>query len=803
MENINTEQNESTLQIKDILNICLRKWYWFAISLALCLGVTVNYILKTHPSYSRSAKILIKNKADGNSISNEWDSFSDYGLFKTSTTVNDEMVAMGAISNIGEIVSRLHLDVDYYQKHRFHDRVLYGSNQPVNVQFLDMGEKGSCSFSLQLHKDGALLTDFSAKDLSRKESRSEVSGAFGDTLATPVGRVIIIPTGAFHVEDEDYPELLISKSSLHSATMRYAGKISVQKVDKENNVILLSVTDLSIDRCEDLLNTLVAVYNEKWIRDKNQLSVSTSRFINERLAVIEKELSQVDSDISNFKSSNLLTDVRAASQLYLQRSDALNSQVLELNNYLYMARYLRSYLQNMEDNQLIPANSGIGSNNTEDQIRQYNLKLLERNNLASSTSALNPLVKEADNALDGMRAAVMTSLDNQIMSLELQIKNLERTEQQTTSKIASNPSQAKYLLSVERQQTVKEQLYLFLLKKREENELSQAFTAYNTRVIDPPTGSFGPVAPAKAKLLGIAFILGLFFPLALIYILELFNTTVRSRRDLKDLSIPFLGEIPYSGGRRNLLQRIIRGPISEDAHAIVVQADSRDIVNEAFRVFRTNLEFVTGDQGGNVISITSYNPGSGKSYISLNLSLSLAIKKRKVLLIDGDLRHASVSTRLGAPHHGLTNYLTGQTDDLSKLIFRPKEYEGLDVLPVGTIPPNPTELIADERFPKAIERLRASYDYILVDCPPVDMLADTRIIEKSTDRTIFVVRAGLFEKALLSDLENTYKEGKYKNMSLVLNSTTGEGGHYAYRYGYRYGYGYRYASNYFYGKKEA
>ncbi|MBQ9547946.1 MAG: polysaccharide biosynthesis tyrosine autokinase [Bacteroidales bacterium] len=802
MENYNAENNESEIQIKDILRICLRKWYWFAISVAVCLSVALIYILKTHPSYYRSAELIIKSKMEGNSISNEWDSFADYGLFKTATTVNDEIAAMGAKSNISEVVRRLGLDQDYYREARFHDRLLYGKNLPARVSFLDLDYAHSASLRLRLKKDGALLSDFDALGLERESRRAEVSGAFGDTLSTPLGRIIVIPTAGFRLDDDDdYPAIRVYKSTLHGATLRYSTKISVGKMDKESNVILLSITDQSVERAENVLNTLVAVYNEKWIHDNNQLAVSTSRFIDERLAVIEKELSEVDSDISNYKSSNLLTDVRAASQLYLQRSDALNAQALELNNYLYMARYLRSYLQTMEDDQLIPSNSGIGSLNVEDQIRQYNTRLLERNNLAASTSTLNPLVREADSALKDMRSAVLTSLDNQIMSLEVQIKSLERTEQQTSSKIAANPTQAKYLLSVERQQTVKEQLYLFLLKKREENELSQAFTAYNTRIIDPPGGIFAPVAPAKMKILAIAFLIGLILPLGLIYLLEALNTTVRSKRDLKDLSIPFLGQIPYTGEKRQIWQRVIRFSVDEDENAIVVKPDARDIVNEAFRVFRTNLEFVTSKEGNNVIAITSYNPGSGKSFISLNLAIALSIKKRKVLLVDGDLRHASISSRRKAPSKGLSGYLSGKYDTLKDLIFAPQEYPGLEVLPVGAIPPNPTELIADPRFAKAIETLRKDYDFILIDCPPVDILADAQIIEKAADRTVFVVRAGLLEKSMLPELEKTYKEGKYKNMSLVLNSTYGNDGHYGYRYGYHYGYRYGYAHNYYYGKK--
>lgn len=335
----------------------------------------------------------------------------------------------------------------------------------------------------------------------------------------------------------------------------------------------------------------------------------------------------MDEDISSYKSEHLLPDVQAASSMYMAQSSAANAQILSLNNQLYMTRYIRNYLANDANRtQLLPANSGIESANIESQIAEYNKQLLQRNSLVANSSTENPLVVDMDQALASMRGAIIRSIDNQIVTLNSQIKSLRQTEQQTTSRIAANPTQAKYLLSVERQQKVKEALYLFLLQKREENELSQAFTAYNTRIVTPPHGSMLPTSPVHKNIFMVAFALGLLIPIVIIFMRENMNTRVRGRKDLENLTIPFIGEIPlFTRKKKGIL-----GKKPQEVKAVIVKEGNRDIINEAFRVLRTNLEFMTGkDKTSNVIIMTSFNPGSGKSFLTMNIAVSLAIKGKK------------------------------------------------------------------------------------------------------------------------------------------------------------------------------
>ena len=789
-KNIKPGQQDDFLRIQDLLYLCLARWKWFVLSLVVTIGVATVYLLRTPAVYTRTASVLIKEDSKGKSVSSDLESFSEFGLFQTGTNVNNELITFQSPALMTEVVKRLRLDMNYFVPGKFHRQVAYGLTLPVDVTISDLPENESAGFTLEVQPDSTLLLSDFTRNGTELDGK-DIKGNLLDSITTPLGKIIIHITPNY-VKGEAYT-LYIGKSSLYNAVNSYSSNLSVSLNNEKASVIDLSFKDNSTQRAEDVLSMLISVYNENWVKDKNQIAVSTSMFINERLGVIERELGNVDEDISSYKSEHLLPDVQAASSMYMAQSSATNAQILALNNQLYMTRYIRNYLANDANRtQLLPANSGIESVNIESQIAEYNKQLLQRNSLVANSSAENPLVVDMDQALASMRGAIIRSIDNQIVTLNSQIKSLRQTEQQTTSRIAANPTQAKYLLSVERQQKVKEALYLFLLQKREENELSQAFTAYNTRIVTPPHGSMLPTSPVHKNIFMVAFALGLLIPVVIIFMRENMNTRVRGRKDLENLTIPFIGEIPlFTRKKKGIL-----GKKPQEVKAVVVKEGNRDIINEAFRVLRTNLEFMTGkDKTSNVIIMTSFNPGSGKSFLTMNIAMSLAIKGKKVLVIDGDLRHASASSYIDSPDKGLSDYLGGRIDNLDEIIVPDPKHKSMDILPVGTIPPNPTELLFDERLKQTIDTVREQYDYVLIDCPPVELVADTQIIEKLADRTIFVVRAGLLERSMLSELEKIYDEKKYKNMSLILNGTEGSGGRYGYCYGYRYGYG----SGYHYG----
>jgi len=786
--------NDDFLRIQDLFILCLAKWYWFVISLAILLGAATIYLLKTPPVYTRSASLLIKEDGKSGSGNEAAGVLGDIDIFRTSTNINNEMLSMQSPAVMYEVVRRLHLDVNYTTDGRFYDPVIYGSDNPYEVSFFDLGDAESASFTLRPDKDGQVkLTDFTRNG---EEADGDAVTALNDTVQTPVGRLLVNARPGSTAAQQT---VFVSRISMQDATADYSSRLSVALNDEKSTVVNLTLQDVCTQRAEDVLNTLISVYNENWVKDKNQIAVSTSMFINERLGVIERELGNVDEDISSYKSENLLPDVQAAASMYMAESSETNAKIQTLNTQLSMTRYVRSYLTGASSrNQLLPANSGIENSGIEKQIAEYNTLQLRRNDLVANSSETNPLVVDMDHSLHALRDAIIRTLDNYVTTLNTQLRALQQSARQTTARIAANPSQGKYLLSVERQQKVKESLYLFLLQKREENELSQAFTAYNTRVIMPPSGSMAPTAPAKKNILLIAFVVGLIVPVAIIFLRESMNTRIRGRKDLEALTLPFVGEIPQAATKK----KGTSDKKSTENNPIVVHEGNRDIINEAFRVLRTNLEFMTDkEQHSNVIVVTSFNPGSGKSFLAVNIAVSLAIKQKKVLVIDGDMRHGSTSAYVGSPQTGLSNYLSGHVNNLKDIIVTDARHANLQFLPVGTIPPNPTELLFSDRLKQLIDTVRSQYDYIFIDCPPIEMVADTQIIEQLADRTLFVVRTGLLERSMLPELQRIYDEKKYKNMALILNGTVGSGGHYGYRYGYRYGYHYGYGSGSYYGSK--
>ena len=777
------------IRIQDLWSMFVPKWYWFAISLFITLTIAVLYLLSTPPIYTRTAAILVKDNSKSSSSTGAMSDFSDLGIFKSNTNINNELLTLKSPTLMTEVVNRLGLNETFTIRKGLKNVDLYKVS-PVTITFCDKIEV-PLSFTIKFSSKEAFA--ISELEISGEDIGETLSAQMGDSIQTSAGTMIVSPTPEF-TDAFIGTSVRYVRGSVRAAADTYANALVAELGNEDATIINLSINDTSIRKAEDILNTLIEVYNENWIRDKNQIAVSTSQFISDRLGVIESELGHVDENISSYKSEHLLPDVQAASSLYMAQSAENNKELSTLNNQLSTAQYIRRELNTKQLDQTLPANSGIVSANIETQISEYNNLVLDRNRLIANSSEKNPLVKNMASSLQSMQRTIIQSVDNLIVSLNTQIRSLRRQEEATTNRLASNPNQAKYLLSVERQQKVKEELYLYLLQKREENELSQAFTAYNTRLITAPRGSMFPTAPRKMNILLVAFAVGLLVPAVGIFMKENMNTKVRGRKDLENLSIPFIGEIPqYSGTKKKWWE--FKHRKRQDMKTIVVNEGNRNIINEAFRVLRSNMDFMASkDNNQHVFVLTSFNPGSGKSFLAINIAISFAIKKKKILIIDGDLRHRTVSSYVDSPNKGLSDYLNNQIEDWKEIIVSYKGYTNLHILPIGTIPPNPTELLEDSKLSMLIEALRPEYDYIFIDCPPVDIVADAQIIEKWADRTIFVVRSGLLDRSMLSELENMYTGKRFKNLSMILNGTESTGGRYGYRYGYHYGYASYYGS---------
>lgn len=779
------QNKESQFSIGDFLKSCAAKKKWFIASVLFFLLVGIAYIARLEPRYERSMSVLIKDQDEGGGVGSIASAFSSFGLVSSNTNVYNELLSIKSPAVMQQVVLDLNLQVNTIERKFPHGTTLYGTTDPFVIGFPDLGPQDGGSFRMDIRPDGTArlykfrrnLTD----GLAKYDDVIELPKGFLKAR-TPLGIIDFTPnpkyTGKLCPEGKPRT-LVIARGGLQATTESLCKRLKGDLADKDAEVIDLQITDVSIERAEDILNNVLRVYNEFWVSDKNKVAQATSQFINDRLVVLQQELGDIDLRVSDFQSKSLMPNIGEVARMNMESTKDVNSQILTLNNQLAMSEAVYGYIANSANKEnVIPMNTGTGNPQLEAQIGSYNQLLLQRNNVRSSASGANPLVQQLDAQVAGQHEAITKAMAAHVANLRKALANLQGAKGAISGEIAALPDKARQLRGVTRQQSVKEQLYLFLLQKREENELSQTFTANSTRVITPPQGSFKPVSPKKTLILGVLFIVGLFLPAMVIYIRESNNSKVRSRKDLEHMSAPFIGEIPFMGKKPGIFKKFFalfrkkKHSRSLEKVMVAVRPGSRDVASESFKIIRGNIDFMMQhSKADNVIMLTSFNPGSGKSFIAYNLSASFTMKGKRVLNIDCDLRHGSTSQFVHMPDKGLSSYLTGATDDWRSLVRPVEDTPDMFVLPIGHRPPNPSELLDNGRIGKLIREASEEYDYVFLDCPPVDIVVDTQILEKYIHRTIFIVRAGLLERSAIAEIDALYQSGRFKNMCLLLNGT--------------------------------
>ena len=794
--NRNRLTEQSDFSLGDIWGMVWGYKWWYVATLVIAIIIACLYIYKTPASFQSTAKVIISEAGQASALRDI--ATITGGTTKPGMNVNNEVEAFMSPNLMQTVIERLSLQTGYTEHQFMRTRELYRTS-PIELTIT--GNTVPSSFSFRISKDSdSTFTMSGFKVGKRIISKEKVQGTINDTVSTPVGTMILTKT--LYGSDWDR-DITVSWCNSEYMARMYAGKINASVADG-TTIVVLSLQDNSPLRAENILSTLIDEYNKEWIHDKNRSARNTTKFINERLIVIEEELGGIESDLKEYKEENKLTDINSLSQTYMQESSEYAARSFEVNNQLSIAQYIKDYLTDAAHPQsLLPANSGLTDSDIGSQINSYNEMLLQRDKLLANSSESNPVISDLNSSLAAIKATIIRSVDNLISTLQLQADKIRDQEDQILSRIASSSGQQMELLSKERQQKVKESLYIYLLQKREENEIASLVNVGNTRLIVSPTGSSVPVAPNKGMIMMIALVLGIGIPFAIIFLLRMMDTSVKGRKDLSGLSIPFLAEIPQmqSTLKRNLAN-IGRHCFDNRNCHIVVRKGSRNVINEAFRVLRTNLDMMLGGDGSaKVIMVTSFNPNAGKTFMTMNMAESMSLKGSRSIIVDLDLRKATLGKSLDCNRDGVVSWLAGREHDITKLVHRIDD--NLDLLSVGKLPPNPTELLLSDNFASLIEALRKEYRYIFLDCPPVDIVADTSIIAKAADMSIFVMRVGIMDKRALPMVEDLYHENKYNRMAIILNGVTRKAGRYGYGYGYGYGtYGYGYGS-YGYGEKES
>ena len=763
------ENSDQDFQISAIIEQYASHWKWFVLGAFVSLSIAYIYLRYTIPQYRASTTILMKDEKNGG-LSSELAAFADMGIGGGKSNLDNEIEILKSRTLIENTVRKINLNIAFVAEGKILSTDLY-KGAPVLVNFIDQKKdfylKGR---SYQLTPISA--TTFALDDLTGdgiilnpKEQYS-----YGQPIPTKYSTMVIsrsFKNAISYAENSQPIQIIISP--LENATESFRARLIVAPLSKTSSIVELSLVDPVLEKAEDFLDNLVQNYNAEAAADKNFISENTSRFIANRLALITDELDGVEQNVQNFKSKNQLTDIEAEVPLFIEGSSAYNKQGVETDIQLNMIASMVDFLNKSKPSDLLPTN--IVSGEATELIGSYNALVLDRNRILKSATEVNPTVIKMNEQLSSLKSNVAASLSRMQSNLRIQKRDLNNKEAVINGKIDRIPLQERQFRGIARQQKVKEELYLYLLQKREETAILLAATEPNARVVDAAKGSKAPVSPKKNIIYLGALLIGLLIPFGIIYLMDLLDTKIKSRLDLDGKTlIPFIGDVPTS-----------------DTPSKIIKSESRSSSAEALRIIRTNLEFMiskVADGQAKTIFVTSTFPKEGKTFVSANLAATFALSGKKVLLIGMDIRNPRLDEYLTLPDRGVTNYLSSKDLVLDDLLVKYDDFDNFHILPAGIIPPNPAELLMNKKVDTLFQIVKNQYDYIIVDTAPVSLVTDTLLIAKHADCFIYVARANFLEKRMLNIANTLHKEQKLPNMCLLLNDTDSTKG-----YGYGYGYG--------------
>lgn len=771
---------DEDLQLIPIIKNCwvyfLLYWKWFLLSVAACVAAGWLYQQRQARVYQRQAVMLIEDaevsSMGGGGIRRSrgnMNSLLELNGISVGDNLCNEMFILTSKRLMERVVEKLGLDVDYTMNANLHEVTLY-RDRPFEVRFAEKSDR-PVSFSVCIQDDGTCLLDDFVVDGEKAEGVRRARP--GESVKTPAGTLKIVADPAFS-EFPENKEVRVRRVPADLAARIFKGRVSAAEFDKESALIVITCSDVNAGRAEDILNEVFNAYKQDVVDNKNRVAQSTADFIDSRIELIGNELSRVENQLADFKQCNRIINFETSAQLFAQESSTARQRSLALETQLEVAGYLADFLRdNSRQGDVIPVLTGLGDATFATQIAEYNKLVLNRNVLAENSSETAPKIREYDTQLASLRRSILSSVNSYVSSIRLQLREARATEARLSGKVGAVPEQEKYALDIKRQQSLKEALYTYLLNKREEVALQLAINEANVRMVEAPDGPPAPISPRKPYILLASLLLGIFIPVAVLWIRHLFDVTVSGRQDIEEhVTAPLVGELPSWS--------------APDAKGLISSCDSADPIVEAFRVLRYGLTFIK--RSAKVFVVTSTTPAQGKSFVSRNLSVVLAMADKRVLLIDADVRKRTQSVMFGKTP-GLTAYLAADEGDVDvrDLILPDAVREHVDFLPAGILPPNPSELLMSSRFEDLIDRMREEYDYVIIDTTPLLSVADASIVARVADMTLYVVRVGVQEKGFLPEIEKMYKDKKFRNLCIVLNDSDAKPGYNANGYGYGYG----------------
>lgn len=791
------EQSEEQVNIQELLFRYLIHWPWFVISIIICIACAWGYLRLTTPIYNISATVLIKDekKGGGASMSSDLEKMGLEGFVSSSSNVDNEIEVLRSKSLAREVVNNLGLFVTYMDEDEFPSKELYHTS-PVLVSLTHQeADKlpGRMEINMILQPTGALGVQITVGEKEYRKQFDKLPAVFPTdegTVAFFANNDTLSAVCPENITKERHITAFINRP--FSVLKEYVNSLSIAPTSKTTSVVVISLENTNTRRGRDYINKLLEMYNINANNDKNEVAQKTAEFIDERIGIISKELGSTEQDLENFKRSAGITDLSSEAQIALTGNAEYEKKRVENQTQINLVMDLQRYMKGNEY-EVLPSNIGLQDAASAGAIDRYNQMLVERKRLLRTSTENNPTIINLDTSIRAMRTNVQATLDATLKGLQITKEDLAREASRYSRRINDAPTQERQFVSIARQQEIKSGLYLMLLQKREENAITLAATANNAKIIDEALADDNPISPKKTIVYLAALVLGVGLPVGVIYLIGLTKFKIEGRADVEKLtSLPVVGDIPLA---------------DEKTDSIAVFENQNNLMSETFRNVRTNLQFML-ENGKNVILVTSTISGEGKSFISANLAISLSLLGKKVVIVGLDIRKPGLNKVFNIPkkEHGITQYLTNTTANLMDFVQPSDINKNLFILPGGTVPPNPTELLARGGLEKAIETLKANFDYVILDTAPVGMVTDTLLIGRVADLSVYVCRADYTHKAEFTLINELAENNKLPNLCIAVNGLDLNSRKYGYYYGYGkygkyYGYGKRYGYGYGYGEK--
>ena len=791
------EQSEEQVNIQELLFRYLIHWPWFVVSIIICIACAWGYLRLTTPIYNISATVLIKDekKGGGASMSSDLEKMGLEGFVSSSSNVDNEIEVLRSKSLSREVVNNLGLFVTYMDEDEFPSKELYHTS-PVLVSLTHQeADKlpGRMEINMILQPTGALGVQITVGEKEYRKQFDKLPAVFPTdegTVAFFANNDTLSAVCPENITKERHITAFINRP--FSVLKEYVNSLSIAPTSKTTSVVVISLENTNTRRGRDYINKLLEMYNINANNDKNEVAQKTAEFIDERIGIISKELGSTEQDLENFKRSAGITDLSSEAQIALTGNAEYEKKRVENQTQVNLVMDLQRYMKGNEY-EVLPSNIGLQDAASAGAIDRYNQMLVERKRLLRTSTENNPTIINLDTSIRAMRTNVQATLDATLKGLQITKEYLAREASRYSRRINDAPTQERQFVSIARQQEIKSGLYLMLLQKREENAITLAATANNAKIIDEALADDNPISPKKMLVYLAALVLGVGLPVGVIYLIGLTKFKIEGRADVEKLtSLPVVGDIPLA---------------DEKTGSIAVFENQNNLMSETFRNVRTNLQFML-ENGKNVILVTSTISGEGKSFISANLAISLSLLGKKVVIVGLDIRKPGLNKVFNIPkkEHGITQYLTNTTANLMDFVQPSDINKNLFILPGGTVPPNPTELLARGGLEKAIETLKANFDYVILDTAPVGMVTDTLLIGRVADLSVYVCRADYTHKAEFTLINELAENNKLPNLCIAINGLDLNSRKYGYYYGYGkygkyYGYGKRYGYGYGYGEK--